>query len=206
MLFEAGRYEEAAAAYADLLKGHPDAPALLSGLGACLGSLGRYEDARIHLERAVRIGPLVPDSHYNLAVVYERLGDLNAAIGEYREALRYAAQHEPSVKALERLSANAESSGAHPTPGQQLALLMAARAGELARHGDFDGAMQTLAEAERIAPDVALIYQYRSNVAYLMGDRKAAMAALERGLKLEPDNALFKENLRRLRNPPGPRP
>ena len=68
--------------------------------------------------------------------------------------------------------------------------------------------MRTLAEAERIAPDVALIYQYRSNVAYLMGDRKAAMAALERGLKLEPDNALFKENLRRLRlrNPPGPRP
>src|SRR5262249_32950836 len=36
------------------------------------------------------------------------------------------------------------------------------------------------------------------NVAYLMGDRSAAVAALRKGLELEPDNALFRENLKRL--------
>jgi hypothetical protein len=32
-----------------------------------------------------------------------------------------------------------------------------------------------------------------------MGDPEAAIAALERALELEPDNALFRENLKRLR-------
>ena len=35
-----------------------------------------------------------------------------------------------------------------------------------------------------------------------MGDRAAAIAALERALELEPDNALFRENLKRLKESP----
>ena len=93
--------------------------------------------------------------------------------------------------------------GAHPTPARQLALLMAARASESARRGDFPGAMRILDEAERIDPGLPMLCQYRSNVAYLMGDTKAAIAALEKGLQLEPDNALFKENLHRLRDRAG---
>jgi tetratricopeptide (TPR) repeat protein len=58
--------------------------------------------------------------------------------------------------------------------------------------------MRKLDEAKRLAPRYALIYQYRSNVAYLMGDRKAAIVALQKGLELEPDNELFRENLKRL--------
>ncbi len=62
--------------------------------------------------------------------------------------------------------------------------------------------MKKLDEAQRIAPRYALIYQYRSNVAYLMGDRAAAVEALRKGLELEPDNALFQENLKNLQNMP----
>ena len=36
-------------------------------------------------------------------------------------------------------------------------------------------------------------------MAYLSGDRAAAIRALERALALEPDNALFRTNLERLR-------
>ncbi len=49
------------------------------------------------------------------------------------------------------------------------------------------------------------------SVAYLMGDLEAGIAALERALELEPDNALFRANLERLkaqssvRAPPGRR-
>ena len=32
-----------------------------------------------------------------------------------------------------------------------------------------------------------------------MGDKKAAIAALERAIQLEPDNILYRENLKRLR-------
>ena len=64
--------------------------------------------------------------------------------------------------------------------------------------------MTILAEAARIAPRFALVQQYRANVAYLMGDKATAKAALARALELEPDNALFRENLRRLEKDDGP--
>ena len=35
--------------------------------------------------------------------------------------------------------------------------------------------------------------------AFLKGDRAAAIAALEKALEIEPDNALFRTNLERLR-------
>jgi len=67
-----------------------------------------------------------------------------------------------------------------------------------ARRADYAEAMRLLDAAQTAAPAYVLIYQYRSNVAYLMGDRAAAVAALERALELEPDNALFQQNLEQL--------
>jgi hypothetical protein len=43
------------------------------------------------------------------------------------------------------------------------------------------------------------VWQYRANVRYLAGDKPGAIAALEKGLQLDPSNVLFRENLRRLR-------
>ena len=76
---------------------------------------------------------------------------------------------------------------------------LAESASQAARRGDYEGASELLDQAERIAPEFALVYQYRSNVDYLRGDRAGAIAALERALELEPDNALFRTNLERLR-------
>ncbi len=59
--------------------------------------------------------------------------------------------------------------------------------------------MKQLDEAQRIAPRLALVHQYRSNVAFLRGERAAAIAALERALAIEPDNALYRSNLERLK-------
>ena len=84
------------------------------------------------------------------------------------------------------------------SPAETLAYRLAAQASEAARRGDYKEAMQKLDEAQRTAPRYALVYQYRSNVAYLMGDPKAAIEALKKGLELEPDNALFRENLKNL--------
>ena len=55
--------------------------------------------------------------------------------------------------------------------------------------------MRKLDEAETVAPNYALVYQYRANVAFLMGDRERARAALNRALEIEPDNQLFRKNL-----------
>ena len=61
--------------------------------------------------------------------------------------------------------------------------------------------MKQLDEAERIAPRFARVFQYRANVAYLMGDPAAASKALRRALELEPENPLYRTNLERLEKP-----
>src|SRR5262249_37882770 len=82
------------------------------------------------------------------------------------------------------------------------AAALAEQARDAARRGDFPNARRQLAEAERLAPRLALVYQYQANVAYLMEDRPAAIAALKKALALEPDNALFRANLQALEEEP----
>ena len=118
----------------------------------------------------------------------------------YRSALRYRPGYEPATAALQRLLGTTEVEK-RPTAPEALATKLAERASEAARRGDYETALRELNEAERIAPKLALVQQYRSNVAFLRGDRPGAIAALERALALEPDNALFRLNLERLRAP-----
>jgi tetratricopeptide (TPR) repeat protein len=194
--FEAGRYAEAAKAYEELVRQSPDDGDLRASLAGALGALGRYDEALEQLAAAIRLEPLNAEAYHNRGAIYERQGKREAAIAEYRTALRYSPQYEPSRQALARLGGG--SPAAPRTEAQRLAAAMAERASQAARRGDYQDAMKTLDEAERIAPRYALVYQYRSNVAYLMGDRERAIAALKKALELEPDNALFQTNLRRL--------
>jgi tetratricopeptide (TPR) repeat protein len=170
---------------------------LHASLAGALGALGRYDEAIEHLGKAIALQPLNPEAFHNRAVIHERRGDIEAALEDYRTALRYNPSYEPSRSAMKRLG-RSDSMAAPATPEEAQAHAIAERAGGAARRGDYQEAMRLLDEAMGIAPDYALIYQYRSNVAYLMGDVDGAIAALEKGLALQPDNALFKENLRRL--------
>jgi predicted AlkP superfamily phosphohydrolase/phosphomutase/Flp pilus assembly protein TadD len=198
MHFEAGRYQEAAAGFEKLLKDKPDDAGLHASLAGALGALGRYDESLKHLNEAIRLEPLNAEAYHNRAVIYERQGNPEAAIVEYRTALRYDPQYGPSREALTRLGATA--GGEPQSDAEKLAAAMAERASRTARRGDYAEAMKILAEAARIAPRFALVQQYRANVAYLMGDKATAVASLKRALELEPDNALYRENLRRLEN------
>jgi tetratricopeptide (TPR) repeat protein len=199
VLFQDGRYQEAAEAYEDLVQDDPEDPALHTSLAGALGALGRHDEAMEHLEVALGLEPLNPEAYHNRAVLHERNGQREQAVTDYRTALRYNPQYEPARQALARLGVS-DNPVAPGSDAERLALLLAQRAGEAARSGNYPEAMSLLDEAQRIAPRFALVYQYRSNVAYLMGDRAAAIDALERGMELEPDNALFRENLQRLQS------
>jgi tetratricopeptide (TPR) repeat protein len=115
--------------------------------------------------------------------------------------VRYSPQYEPSRRALERLTGTADVNPPH-TEAEKKAFTLAQEASQVARRGDYAGAMKLLDEAERIAPRYVMVHQYRSNVAYLSGDVRQAAAALEKALAIEPDNALFKANLERLKKKP----
>jgi len=194
MHFEAGDYAEAVAAYQKLLAEKPDDGALHASLAGAYGAMGRYDEALAELAQAERLAPLNPETYHNRGVIYERQGKLDEAVGQYRTALRYSPEYEPSRAALVRLTGSAEVA-APKSDAERLAAAMAERAGTAARHGDYATAMQTLDEAQRIAPRLAMLFQYRANVAFLMGDKPAAIEALQRALEIEPDNALYRQNL-----------
>lgn len=199
MHFQAGRHAEAARAYERLIEQSPEDGALRASLAGAYGAMGRYEDALEQLAVSEKLDPLNPETYHNRGVIYERQGKPDAAVTEYRTALRYSPQYEPSRAALQRLTGSARIATPR-SDAEKLATRLAERASRSARRGDYPGAMKLLDEAERIAPRLALVHQYRANVAFLMNDRERAAAALEKALEIEPDNALFRTNLERLRS------
>jgi predicted AlkP superfamily phosphohydrolase/phosphomutase/Flp pilus assembly protein TadD len=199
--FEEGRYDDALAIYQRLIEAEPEEPGLRTSLAGALGAMGDYEGALEQLEAALTLDPLNVEAYHNRAVIHERQGHPGLAIADYNTVLRYAPDYEPSRAALLRLTGSA-SANAPSSDAEQQASFLAEKASQAARRGDYETALSLLDHAEAIAPQYSLVFQYRSNVAYLMGDRDKAIAALERALELEPDNALFRENLRRLKESP----
>jgi Flp pilus assembly protein TadD len=202
--FENGRFEEAAKAYRELVQQNPDDGALHASLAGALGALGRYDEALEHLDAAIRLEPLNPEAYHNRAVIHERKGQRELAIKDYQTALRYDPGYAPTRAALQRLGVASVTNAPH-TAAEQLAAKIAERAAEAARRGDYPEAVKLLDQAAGVAPRYPLVYQYRANVAYLMGDRERAIAALKKALELEPDNALFQANLRQLQQGSGAR-
>lgn len=197
--FENGDYRKSAQMYEALVAQEPNDAALRASFAGALGALGRYDEAIAQLDRSLALDPLNPEGHHNRGAALERLGRRDEAIAAYREAVRYRGDYEPSLRALERLRAptNTKAAGGD---AERRATALAEEASDLARRGNYTDALQRLAAAERLAPRLALVCQYESNVAYLAGDRSRAIRSLERCLALEPDNALFRTNLERLRS------
>src|SRR5262249_37060694 len=158
---------------ATLVRDNPDDAALRASWAGALGALGRYDESLAQLDVAIRKEPLNAEAYHNRAVIYEKQGKRDAAIAEYRTALRYNPAYEPARQALARLG----SGGNAPRDdAERQAMALAERASQAARRGDYQAAMQVLDQAQAIAPRFVLVYQYRANVAFLMGDRERAKA------------------------------
>jgi len=198
VLLAAGRFEEAADAYRSLTERSPDDPALHLNLGYALEHLDRLDEAMASLDRALELKPDLALAHYNRGVVLERLGDREGAVAAFRAAAQNDDTLTSARTALERLTGS-PLVYAPTTEDQTRAAALAAEASGEARRGDYPRALELLAEAERLWPECPLVFQYRANVAYLMGDLPGAVAALERAAALEPDNVAVRTNLERLR-------
>ena len=200
--FEAGRYKEAAQAYRAAARGRPE------------GRLAAHEPGR-HARRAwadttrrpntsswpSKLDPLNVEAYHNRAVIYERQGKKDA--GRSRSTGRPCATTRSTsrrAQALVRLVGSADVQRAAHRAGEEG--LRARPAGRARPPGaaTIRRRWPQLAEAEKVAPRYALVYQYRSNVAYLIGRRAPARSARwRRALAIEPDNALFRTNLKRLK-------
>jgi tetratricopeptide (TPR) repeat protein len=198
ILFEQGKFAEAAAAYAKLVKDKPDDSGLHASLSGALGALGRYDQAFAEASKAIELDPLNAEAYHNRAVIHERKGERDAAIADYRLALKANSSYAATRQALSRLGVQADAAAPARSPAETQAMALADQASISARRGDYKAALAQLDQASRLAPSLAMVWQYRSNVAFLMGDTPGAIAALRKGLEIEPGNLLFKENLKRL--------
>ena len=196
--FQEGDYGEAEKIYAELLKKTPRDAGLHASLAGALAGQEKYDDALRELKTALEIDPLQSAAYHNRGAIYESQGKRDAAVKEYRTALRYKPGYGPSREALARLGAAAAPAAQPRTEEATRAEALAERARDLAQRGDYGGALTMLKEAEGLAPRLAKVYQYEANVAYLKGDRAAAIVAVKKALRLEPDNALFASNLKAL--------
>lgn len=198
--FQQGKYREAAKLYKQLIDADPEDASLRASLAGVLGMMERYDLALEELNKAIALEPLNIEAFHNRAVIQERLGKADQAVLDYERALRYNPQYEPSRSAYQRLTGRVDVR-APRNDAEAKASDLVQKASMEARRANYDAALELLDQAEAIAPSYVLTYQYRSNVAYLMGDIDLGVAALEKALEIEPDNALFQRNLQQLKAP-----
>ena len=196
--FQRGDYADAERRYRVLAKAEPGDAGLRSSLAGVLGAQSRYDEAMRELDAALVLDPINPEGYHNKGALLERLNRTAEAAEQYRTAVRYRPDFEPSRQALLRLTGSAD---VRP-PGSEAeaqATALCEAAAQSARRGAYPEAYAQIEAAKKLAPRSVLVHQYESNVAYLAGDKPRAIAALERALALEPGNELFRHNLEQLR-------
>lgn len=96
----AGRYAEAAEAFAGLAAADPNNVRAAMGLGAAQLYLGRYDAAEKEFRRALRLAPELPDVHYHLGLTLFKRGVNAAASAELRRATELDPEHAAAFQVL----------------------------------------------------------------------------------------------------------
>jgi tetratricopeptide (TPR) repeat protein len=113
----AGRAQEAAAAFEEALREAPREPTVLLGAGAAAHQLGQPDAARRYLGEALKNDPALTAASLLLGELLYRAGETSAAIDVYEKAL----VHAPEQRQLtERLEAWRKEAALHDRFGQKL--------------------------------------------------------------------------------------
>jgi tetratricopeptide (TPR) repeat protein len=97
---EAGRLEEAEAAYRELLKDDPRQPGVLHNLGVIAATSGRTEEALTLFDTAIEIEPTYASAHFNRAGSLNALGRLDEATEGFRRTVELEPDHYAAHRAL----------------------------------------------------------------------------------------------------------
>jgi tetratricopeptide (TPR) repeat protein len=88
-----GAYDDAIAAYQDLLLFDPSHVGAMNNIGAALAKAGRYKEAENQIRQTIRVMPEHPDAHNNLGTVLRSLGQVAESEIPLRRALKLKPNH-----------------------------------------------------------------------------------------------------------------
>ena len=132
-------------------------------------------EAEARFNEAIMLKADYAPAHYQLAVIFERQGKLNEAVGK----MESIAQYNPLDVGV----------------GFQLGLLYLRRAGK----GDLDRARQMLERVIELAPSYSNARWFLASIYEQQGNVAAAASQVEKVAELNPDNELVRSRLDRLR-------
>jgi tetratricopeptide (TPR) repeat protein len=185
-----GRTEEAAEQYGIASRLDPDSAFAETGLGLIALERGQFEDARAHLEEAVRRNPRHREAYVGLARACTALG-----LDEL------ASQHVARMETLKRPQARQDRLGTPNIPPAG-ARARTQHAGQLLRQGRRDEAMAELRLALESNPDH---YAARWQLAQALteaGRKEEALELLREGLERAPNFAQGRQDFERLMEMP----
>lgn len=120
----AGRIQEAAAAFDEALRSGPQNASTLLGAGLAARLQGRTDDVRLFLVDALKIDPSLTPASLLLGSVLYQTGDLDGAIDVYRRALALNPNNQQLMRQLDAWHKEAElHSGFRQTLGEHFTVL-----------------------------------------------------------------------------------
>jgi len=120
----AGRIQEAAAAFDEALRTGPQTSSILLGAGLVARLQGRSDDVRRLLVDALKIEPSLTPASLLLGSVLYQSGDLDGAIDTYQRALAFSPNHPQLTRQLEAWRKEAElHSGFRQTLGDHFTVM-----------------------------------------------------------------------------------
>ena len=198
---QAGHLPQAEAIYRQILQAAPNHPDALYLCGLAIHESGRSEAAVELIERAIRSNPTGP-FHYTLGNVLRKLGKLDEAAGNFREALRFTPSmvdaHLGLGNTLKAQDKHDEAAG-HFRKALELKPDMVEahlNLGNVLRaQGRLDEAVECFRNTIKLKPDYAEAYNNLGGVLREQGDPEAAIANFRKALELKPDMAGAHNNL-----------
>lgn len=161
-----------------------------------LALLGKqFYNAQNFFKEAVRVAPLIPENHNYLGLALHDAGDLKAAEGEFREAIRLDADYETPVSNLAGVFLDQNDPETAERYARQ-AIAMPCASGSahnslgvaLIKQGKAREGIAELLEAERLEPEVAFRHTQVAEILVIGHNYEGALHEYRQAVQFDPDN------------------